>query len=37
MTLFELADPEDQLFKQALDSLCGGVRDEATVQRVREG
>ena len=37
MTLFELADPEDQLFKQALDSLCGGVRDEATLQRVREG
>ncbi len=33
MTLFELANPAESLFAQALDSLCGGVRDKATLQR----
>jgi uncharacterized protein (DUF1810 family) len=35
MTLFERADPADTLFAQALDRLCGGVRDDATLERVR--
>ncbi len=35
MTLFELADPAAPLFAQALESLCGGVRDDATLKRVQ--
>ncbi len=34
MTLFDVADPADELFARALDSLCSGVRDQATLDRV---
>ena len=36
MTLFELAAPEEALFGQVLDRCCGGRRDPATQQVVRE-
>ncbi len=35
MTLFELADPAELLFARALDGLCGGRRDAATLDRLR--
>lgn len=31
MTLFGAADPEEPLFRQALDAMCGGERDPATL------
>lgn len=37
MTLFELAAPDEMLFGTVLDRCCGGRRDAATQQRVREG
>ncbi len=35
MTLFDLADPGDSLFAQGLDGLCGGLRDETTLNRLQ--
>lgn len=37
MTLFELADPEDPVFGRALDALCGGERDDATLVLIKSG
>lgn len=39
MTLFGAADPEEPLFRQALDAMCGGKADPATLDRLaaREG
>ena len=35
MTLFELADPQEPLFAWALDCLCDGGRDDATLRLVK--
>ena len=39
MTLFGAADPEEPLFRQALDTMCGGETDPLTLGRLaaREG
>ena len=37
MTLFERADPNAEVFAEALDALCGGARDEVTLERLRAG
>ena len=37
MTLFERADPAAGVFAKALEALCGGVRDEVTLERLRAG
>ena len=34
LTLFEAAAPDEPLFGQALEALCGGVRDDATLRRL---
>jgi uncharacterized protein (DUF1810 family) len=34
MTLFELADPQEQVFGRVLDALCGGRRDETTQELI---
>ncbi len=34
MTLFERADPGAEVFAKALDALCAGARDEATLKRL---
>ncbi len=34
LTLFEAADPSVEAFAQALDALCGGRRDPATLERL---
>lgn len=34
MTLFERADPSAAVFAKALDALCAGARDEATLERL---
>jgi uncharacterized protein (DUF1810 family) len=35
MTLFEAADPKEDLFGRALDGLCSGNRDERTLNLVK--
>ncbi len=35
MTLFEIADREDPIFGRALEALCGGARDEATLKAIK--
>ena len=34
MTLFELTDPHDPVFGQALNVLCGGKRDDETLRLI---
>lgn len=34
LTLFEAADPTAEVFGAALDAVCGGVRDPATLDRL---
>ncbi len=34
LTLFEAADPAARMFGQALETLCAGRRDEATLQKL---
>ena len=35
LTLFERADPAEPAFGEALDALCEGMRDPATLERLR--
>ena len=35
LTLFEAADPSNPVFARALAALCGGVRDDATLRRLK--
>ena len=37
MTLFEAADPGEPAFAAALDTLCGGARDPATLDKLDRG
>ena len=32
MTLFHCADPEESVYREALDGLCGGVEDRRTIE-----
>ena len=34
LTLFEVADPSGTVFAEALDAVCGGERDEATLRKL---
>ena len=34
LTLFEVADPTDTVFADALNAVCGGERDEATLRNL---
>jgi uncharacterized protein (DUF1810 family) len=35
LTLFEAADPSNPVFARALAALCDGVRDDATLRRLK--
>lgn len=37
LTLFEAADPASDVYGRALDAVCEGRRDEATLQMLRSG
>ena len=37
LTLFEAADPSEPAFARALEALCGGVRDPATLHLLGRG